>query len=193
MPRRYFELSDDLHIPGRWELGVPMDEHEEKVWTWLFRRGELADIKGQLRVPLYGPGKPLDFSLAGAAVPIVHAKVAFILKKLAPADVQLIPVEVESQTESYFILNTLRVVKCINDAACEEVKYWRPEDGQPELVGEYRVVSGMRIEPSLSEGAHLFRPWGWPVALVVSEDIKNALERVGTTGTRFEDVTGPGA
>lgn len=193
MQRRYFELSDDLHISGRWELGVPMDEREEKVWTWLFRRGEPADIKGQLRVPLYGPGEPLDFSLAGAAVPIVHAKVASTLTKLAPADVQLIPVKVDSQTESYFILNILRVVKCIHDAACEEVKYWRPEDGQPELVGEYRVVSGMRIAPSLVEGAHLFRPWGWPVALVVSEDVKNALERAGTKGTRFEDVTSPGS
>ncbi|MCY1075653.1 imm11 family protein [Archangium lansingense] len=193
MPRQYFELFDDLHIPGRWELGVPVDEHEARVWTWLFRRGEPVDIKGQLRVPLYGPGRPLDFSLAGAAVPVVHAKVASILATLAPADVQLIPVQVESQTGSYFILNILRVVKCIDDAACEEVKYWRSEDGQPELVGEYRVVSGMRIAPSRVGGAHLFRPWGWPVALVVSEEIRNALERVGATGTKFEDVTSPGA
>jgi hypothetical protein len=189
MPQRYFELLDDLHIHGRWELAVPVDEHNERVWTWLFRRGEPAEIKGQLRVPLYGAGRPLDFSLAGAAVPIIHAKVAAILSALAASDVQLIPVKVESQTESYFILNSLRVVRCIDDAACEEVKYWSPEDGQPELVGEYRVVSGMRIASSRVGGAHIFRPWGWPVALVVSEEVKSALERVGATGTKFEEVS----
>jgi hypothetical protein len=104
----------------------------------------------------------------------------------------LIPVKVESQQpDSYFILNILRVVRCIDDAACEEVKYWRPEHGQPELVGEYRAISGLRINPSQVEATHLFRPWGWPVALVVSEEVKSALERVGTTGTSFVDVTGP--
>jgi len=96
-------------------------------------------------------------------------------------------------TMSYFILNSLRVVRCIDDAACEEVKYWSPEDGQPELVGEYRVVSGMRIAPSRVGGAHIFRPWGWPVALVVSEEIKSALERAGASGTKFEEVSGSGA
>ena len=127
--------------------------------------------------------------MAGAAVPIVHEKVAALFSELAPAAVQLIPVEVESKSEQYFILNILRVVKCIDDAACVEIQRWTPEDGQPELVGEYRVVAGMRIDPMKVGDAKVFRPWGWPVVLLVSEDIKTAMERAGISGTSFQDVT----
>jgi hypothetical protein len=35
MARRYFKLSDDVHWPGRWELGAPLDGRGQKVWTWL--------------------------------------------------------------------------------------------------------------------------------------------------------------
>jgi len=34
----------------------------------------------------------------------------------------------------------------------------------------------------------VFRCEGWPGALIVSGEIKDALERVGATGTRFEEV-----
>ncbi len=190
---RYFKLSDDVYIPGRWELGAPLDGQGQKLWTWLFRRGEPAVVDGPIRIPLSHPGKSLDFSVAGAAVPIVHEKVAALFNELAPDAVQLIPVEVESRSEHYFILNILRVVKCIDDAACEEVQLWTPDDGQPELVGEYRVVAGMRIDPMKVGDAKVFRPWGWPVVLLVSEDIKTAMERVGVSGASFQDVTSSGS
>jgi hypothetical protein len=191
MAMRYFKLSDDVYVSGRWELGVPLDQHGQKVWTWLFRRGEPVELAGHLRVPLYRPGKPLEFSEAGAAVPIVHEKVASILSRLAPSDVQLIPAEVQAQNRRYFALNALRKVKCIDDAACEEVQYWTAEDDQPDMVGEYRVVAGMRIDPAKVGDAKVFRPWGWPVVLIVSEEIKEAMEREGVTGVKFQEVTGP--
>ncbi|HEX8821023.1 MAG TPA: DUF1629 domain-containing protein [Archangium sp.] len=189
MVTRYFKLSDDVYVPGRWELGAPLDGRGHKVWTWLFRRGEPAAVDGPIRVPLSHAGEPLDFSVAGAAVPIIHEKVAALFNELAPDAVQLIPVEVESRSEQYFILNILRVVKCIDDAACEEVQHWAPEDGQPDLVGEYRVVAGMRIDPTKVGDAKVFRPWGWPVVLLVSENIKTAMERAGISGANFQDVT----
>jgi hypothetical protein len=49
----------------------------------------------------------------------------------------------------------------------------------------------MRINPSKVGEAKVFRPWGWDVVLIVSEDIKQALERMGATGARFKEVTGP--
>ncbi|HZI05632.1 MAG TPA: hypothetical protein VEZ71_16500, partial [Archangium sp.] len=55
----------------------------------------------------------------------------------------------------------------------------------------YRSVSGMRIAPERVGEAQVFRPWGWEVVLLVSEDVKQALERVGATGQKFEEVTGP--
>ena len=82
-------------------------------------------------------------------------------------------------------------MKCIDEKASDEVRYWKPEHGQSARLGEYRSVSGMRIDPSRVGDAKILRPWGWDGALIVSEDIKQALERLGTLGARFKNVTGP--
>jgi hypothetical protein len=34
----------------------------------------------------------------------------------------------------------------------------------------------------------VFRTWGWEVALIVSGEIKTALETAGATGVRFTEV-----
>ena len=80
------------------------------------------------------------------------------------------------------------MVRCVDDARCAQVDYWKPEDRQPEKVGQYRIVYGLRIDASQPGDAHIFRPWGWPVALLVSERLKQALEAEGVTGTRFPPV-----
>jgi hypothetical protein len=130
----------------------------------------------------------LDFTQDAFATPVVHERVVRILERLGLHEVQFLPVEVENHPGPYFILNALRIIRCIDDARCEEVEYWRPEDGQPERVGEYQSVAGLRIDPTKVEGARIFRPWGWTLALLVSEDVKEALEREGITGTRFTEV-----
>jgi hypothetical protein len=190
MAKPYFDLFEDVHIPGRWHLDEPMDQQGQQLGTSQFRRGEPAHVEGRLRIPFYSPGKALDFSLAGTSVPVVHARVAAVFAELAPGDVQLIPAEVEGQSEPYFLLNITRVVKCIDDEASDEVRYVTPEHGLSDQLGEYRSVIGMRIDPSKVGDAQVFRTWGW-VAIVVSEVIKEALERMRVTGTKFQEVTGP--
>jgi hypothetical protein len=194
MAKRYFDLSDDVHVAGRWDLGTPIDAVGQAHGSWLFTQGVPAQVQGRLRVPLYRPGKPLDFSLADAgAIPVVHVKAASLLKELAPGDLQLFPVEIDGQPDHFRLVNVTRLVRCIDDEASEEVEYWLPEDGRPEKTGKYRAVAGMRIDPSKVGDAKVFRPWGWTIALIVSEDIKEALERAGVTGMKFKEVTGPSA
>jgi hypothetical protein len=191
MPKRYFDLSDDLHIPGRWHVGTTVDELGQEVDPWQFTEGRAVQVHKRMKMPLRQRGIPLDFTLAGLDIPVVNAKVASLFLELASSDVQLVPVDVEGQTQEHFILNATRVVKCIDDRASEEVEYWMPEDGRPDKTGTYRNVAGMRIDSTQVGDARVFRTWGWTVALIVSEDIKLALERLGATGPRFKAVTGP--
>jgi hypothetical protein len=193
MAQKYFELTEDMSSPDRWLLRDPIDEHGKEVRTRQFMSGEPTRFDGRLRVPVYHPGTSLDFTRVDTgAIPVVTEKVARVLTELVPGDVQLFPVEVDSRPEPYFLVNVTHLVKCIDDEASEEVRYWRPEDGRPEKVGQYRAVHGMRIDASKVVGAKVFRPWGWRVALIVSEDVKEALERTGATGLYFREVTGPG-
>ncbi|WP_164021521.1 imm11 family protein [Pyxidicoccus trucidator] len=190
MPVRYFDLHQNLYIPGRWYPDEPTDLHGQEIDDiWQFAEGHPVEFREPLRIPLYRSGRAVDFSLTPVGVtPIIHPKVASVFAELAPDDVQLFPVEVEGQPEPYFLLNVTRLVRCIDDSACEEVKYFKPEDGQPEKTGTYRSVIGLRIDKSLVGDVKVFRTWGWPIALIVPEDIKEALERTGATGMRFTEV-----
>ncbi|NMO17743.1 hypothetical protein HPC49_41150 [Pyxidicoccus fallax] len=177
-----------MRIPDRWVLNSPIDEHGREVDPWQFNEGRRLDLDARLRLRVALPGRELDFSLTGLGIVVVHERVARVLERMGVRDVQLIPVEVEGCSSAYFILSVLSTIRCIDDARCEEVQHWKPEDGQPEKVGEYRVVAGMRIDPTRVGDAHLFRPWGWSVALIVSDELKRALEHEGITGTRFIEV-----
>lgn len=189
MPMRYFKLSEDVYVPGRWELGTPIGAQGQELGSPVFLQGEPATVQGPIRIPLYQTGKPLDFSLADAgAIPVVHSKVGEFLARAAPNDVQLFPVEVETQREPYFLVNVIRIVRCIDDRASEEVAYWTEKDGLPEKVGTYFSVAGMRIDPTKVGDVKVFRTWGWHIALIVSEEIKEALERIGATGCKFKEV-----
>jgi hypothetical protein len=194
MSKRYFKLNDDVYIPGRWDLDTPMDAQGRKLDDWLFREGKPLSIEGRLRIPIgAGDGTVLDFTEAGIGVPIVSARAASLFAEMAPSDTQLIPVDVEAHLEPFYILVCTRVVKCIDDEKSGEVQYWRPEDGRPEMTGTYRAVYVMRIDPTKVGDAQVFRTWGYEGVLIVSEEVKQALERVGATGTRFTEVTGPAA
>lgn len=189
MPKRYFDLADDIYLPGRWELGHPLDLNGQQLEDpWQFRVGEPAPFEGPVRIPVKRPGTPLDFSHAAFSIPVVHVRVASLLAEMAPNDVQLIPVRIDGQPDEFCILNATRLVRCIDDHASGEVRFWKPEDGRPEKTGQYRAVYGMRIDSSKVGDAKVFRTWGWTVALIVSEELKEALERLGTTGTKFKEV-----
>ncbi|MBZ4335458.1 imm11 family protein [Corallococcus sp. AS-1-12] len=190
-PPRFYDLHDDFRAPGRWEPGDPLDLEDKVVGdVWMFTAGRPVDPPGPLHIPNEQRAAPLDFSLAGAGLtPVVHPRVAAVFARLAPEDVQLIPVHIEGQPEPYFLVVATRLIRCVDEAACLEIHRYGPGDGIPARVGQYRSVRGLRIDPDPVGRARVFRPWGWPVTLVVSEVVKEALEKEGVTGARFTPVT----
>jgi len=185
---RFFDLDDDRRSHDRWHLRHPVDEQGQKINPWQFDEGRWLEPQGLIRFPVRPDGRELEFTLAAFSIPVVHGRVVQLFERLGLQEVQFLPVQVEGHAGPWFILNTLRIIRCIDEARCREVRYFKPEDGQPEKVGQYRVVSGMRIDPAKVGVARVFRPWGWTVALVVSEDVKEALEREGITGTNFTEA-----
>ncbi len=140
-----------------------------------------------MHLPIEIAGRPLDFSWAGLSIPVVHVKVASMLSERAPGDVQLIPADIEGQPDQYLVLVATRLIRCIDEKA-SEVSFWTPEHGVPDKVGQYMGVDRMCIDKAKVGNAKVFRPEGWSSALIISEEIKDALDRMGATGTRFEEV-----
>ena len=190
MERRFFRLAIDVYVPERWYLSDPTNTAGDEIDDiWQFTDGGPVEVQDRMRVPIFRPGKPIDIEFAGAGqTPIVSERVASVFRELAPRDVQLFPVEVEGETAPYYVLNVAREIRCIDDAACIETQLYTPEDGRPEQVGEYRAVSGLRIDKSKVGDARVFRLWGWHPPIIVDEEIKEALERTGIVGGLFDEV-----
>lgn len=184
----YYELMDDRQSRTRWHLRGPVNEQGQPIDPWQFFKGKRLEPQGTIRFPVKPAGQALDFTWAAFSIPVVHERFVQLFQRLRVPDVQFIPARVEAHLEPYFILNALRIIPSIDEARCAEVEHWKPEDGQPETVGEYRSVAGMRIDPSKVGDARIFRPWGWDVALIVSNELKQAIEAAGLSGTRFVDV-----
>lgn len=187
---RFFVLRDDRSPRPRWHLGLIQGEQGQKIDPWQFEDGTWLELGCVPRFPLKHPGPPLEFTWAALSIPVVHGRFVQVFERLGLLqEVQFIPAQVEGHPGPYFILNALSVIRCIDDARCEGVLYWKPEDNRPDKQGEYRAVYGLKVDPSKVGGARVFRPWGWRVVLLVSEDVKQALEDAGITGARFTEAS----
>jgi hypothetical protein len=187
MPQ-YYQLLDDRRSSDRWHLGSPLNEDGEEIDPWQFKDGTVLELGCIPRFPVDLPGRPLDFCWAAFSIPVAHERFVGLFHALHVEGVQFIPARVEGHEGPWYILNALQIIRCIDDARSAEVQYWKPEDDRADKLGEYRAVYGLRVDPTKVGTARIFRPWGWRVALIVSQDIKEAIEAAGLTGTHFVEV-----
>ena len=204
MATAYFRVEDDVQLSGRWFLnglrdsegtqfdardftyGLPVDLGPPiRISTW--NDEELADAKTPLRVSRRRDGAPLDFTFADFDMPVVTARVASILAALASADIQRIPVSVDSHDGEFEIINAVSHLSCI-DPNESEIMWWTDADKRPDKVGKPRTVTRLRIDAGRALGRCIFRPEGWEIAPIVSGVVKTALEEAGVSGVRFTQV-----
>jgi hypothetical protein len=184
----WVRLADVPH----WLLETPTrDSGEAFHEPWMFADGRVLPNPGPLKVQISHPGEKRTFVFAGVEeTPIGSEAVANVFRTFAHNDVQLFPVSIDGEVGRFFAINVTRVLDCIDEERCLEVQHYS-EGSFPEFAGEYRWIYGLRIDPAKTEGAHVFRLKKFKIAFIVSEDIKNSLERVGNLGLSFERVTGP--
>lgn len=186
---KYFNLGCDVYIRGRWYLKSPVDENGNDVIPWQVMEGRPVTLGGPWSLSLMRQGHELDFTLTGLHVAVVSQQFVDLFERLGIQDeVQFIPVRVDGHPEPCFVLNPLRIIKCIDESKCEEFALWGPEDGDPEMVGHYRSIHGLRIDPTGVGNVHIFRPWGWQIAMIVSERVKLAMEEEDLVGPVFTEV-----
>ncbi|MCP3062235.1 hypothetical protein LXT21_25940 [Myxococcus sp. K38C18041901] len=177
----------------QWLIETPTRESGEAFdEPWMFADGRQLENPGKMKARISTPGAKRTFVFSAIEkTPLVSGPVANVFRVLVPDDVQLMPVSVQGESEPYFLVNATKAVDCIDEARCQEIQHDDADDGVPEFEGQYRWIYGLRIDPSKAEGSHVFRLKKFKVALIVSEEIKDALEQVGNLGVSFERVTGP--
>jgi hypothetical protein len=119
---------------------------------WMFVEGKPVADPGPLKTRPFSRGEERTFTVANAdRTPIANEQVANVFRALALDDVQLFQVAVEGASERYYIVNATKSFKCVDEKNSREVQVY-PQDGAvPERAGEYRSISGLRIDTSKIE------------------------------------------
>jgi len=186
---KYFDLFDGETIPGRWHLGdiLAQDGSEPE-----FARCIRFEGPGPLVAEVQYEGRALDFCVSAFNAPVVSVRLANAVSAVAGSSVQCIPLLVPGHVGMMMVLNSLRVVRCLDETRSEFSKFTENDRVRPDLAGQYKSVPKQIVDPkAIPSDAHVFRIEGWFVTLIVSETVKDAMERVGCVGATFRDVNPP--
>lgn len=182
---RYYDLTDDVHIASRWHLG---DVRLSDGADVRLLSGKRLSLLAPATVEVTVKGRPLEFCLTSFAAPIAVTSLAQAMANLAGPDLEVVPVRIDERGE-YAAVNATRVIPCIDETRSVCMK-WTKRDHRADLAGQYRMVGNLHIVArAVPSDVHVFRIDGWPVALVVSEAMKLAMEKQGCFGAKFTDVT----
>jgi hypothetical protein len=138
-------------------------------------------------LPIDSPGKQVAFCLGAFDMPVVSQAVREWIERIAPGEAEFFPVDIDRAIEPYSILNALCRCECLDESR-SEFTMWTPEDNRPEMLGKYRMISTIRIDPARTDGHHLFRIARWPLALIVSDKLRRALVDIPNLGVVFDPV-----
>lgn len=181
---KYFDLFENWAIRGRWHIGEVLlpDSSEPRL-----RAGLRLNDARPLQAEVHHIGHVLNFCLTSFAVPIATRDLANVVAAVAGSDVQCIPVRISRQS-GMFVLNSVRVIRCVDERRSEFIK-WTDHDDCPDKTGQYRQVTKLVLDRmAIPPDAHFFRVEGWKIALIVSEVVKDAMERVGCYGAEFTEL-----
>lgn len=99
-----------------------------------------------------------------------------------------IVIEGTSVVRNYAIPHCLRMVDCLDETQSDILK-WPSDAGERSANHRYRMVTNLAIDRrKVPASAHFFRIQRWPIALIVSELVKDAMQRKGCLGAKFEQV-----
>jgi len=185
----YFRLFFDIEMPDAWYLECVKDSTGREILPVVFRHGHrfeaVSDVHPYVEVLI--AGQPADFRYTVGGVPISSKRFGEIVQRIAPTDIQRIPVAVrlrngsEYSSEGYEILNVLAVLECL-DIAHSKVSRYPQTHWDREKVGNIAAVTRLKILPERAAGHHIFRLAEWPTIIVISEKLRDAFCEAGLTG-----------
>lgn len=181
---KYFALRDDFSIENRWHIS---DIGDTKGAETQFLDGKSLSPQGPLRARVGTRGRSLPFSVSSFGGPMANEKLSLAMVDASGDELQRFPVDIEGYS-GFFALNATRTIRCLDESRTEFTK-WTTADHRADLAGEYRMVIGVRILADLvPHSTSCFRIEGWTVVLVVSERLREAMERAGCEGAVFREV-----
>jgi len=175
----YFELFCDLRAPDRrWYLNGPWGV-DGRLLDEAFTSGRKYEGPAPVTCAIGTAGPALELTMTEELVPILNDRAAAIFSAHIGKDAQLVQARVSGFDTTLWAVNVLAIADCIDDAKCKEVTRWTAADGNPSLIGKYRKIEGLQIDPARVGGRSIFRPNGWELSVIVNDSLAGALKNAG--------------
>ncbi|MBD3640342.1 MAG: hypothetical protein HUJ18_05045 [Marinobacter sp.] len=185
---KFYRVLADPKAVNRWHLKAPVTACGIEIDPRNFTSGTFYTGETSLDLQLRRLGQPVDFNFCDFDMLVVKREINSNLERNFGDAIQRIPVRIQNFQEEFEILNVLNVVDCIDEVKSEYLK-WEPQDGRPEKIGAYRMMTKLVIDPEKAKGHSIFRLDGWKIAVIVSDEIKKYLENRSVSGIVFQQVT----
>jgi hypothetical protein len=183
---RFYELSFDDDLT-RWQLGLARRFADgTPVDIWAYRRCTIIESSRPVPLEVTRAGKEVDYNDTAFSATVVSERLAEIWKSFTPGRIQLLPAEIARSSSVWYVANFLDCVDCI-DHARSRIKYCPADD--PDRPLKPRAVMRMVIDCARAEGHHLFRVVDWKVAVIVSAELREAMEERGFSGVEYEPAS----
>jgi hypothetical protein len=183
----YWELLDDIYsFPERWQLG---DIEGLSNWVFTYPKRDDAEpriCKGILSVKIAKNGEPLDYTMAGYAfVPIVSNMAAAILEKVGGVEFYDIDFASPVDTTGFKIMRVLNAVDCLDERESDFKIRQSDDPVRPDLAGDYYGITHLVLNAARIGDAGIFRLSRALHYLIVSDRVKELLEKGGVKGAYF--------
>jgi hypothetical protein len=175
--RRYRFIDIKKHVAD----GQPSD-------VWQYHHCVRIDDPRPVPFKVILPGVPLDYTDTTFGAVVLSERLAGVFANIAGDDIQLLPADVEGvEGEGQWkVMNVLANPDCIDLSRSRHSINSPDHRFHPNLPGGFTAFV---IDPARAGGHHILRPKLWEVAVVVSERIKDEMEKMEALGAEFRLCT----
>ena len=187
---KYYQLTNEADAEALEVLDVKGQtfEFDRELWDSLVQGKSLAANWKPVYVQgFFDPGgEPKDFAgFLARSLMFVNPKAWKVIRQLCEADAEALPV-LHVDGREYLVLNVLSVVDGL-DLAKSDVRYVKGVSESPDTA---MAINKYCFKQEAIRDRHMFRCLeGRRDDAIVSEELKQLIEREGLTGARFKPLT----
>ncbi|WP_426343264.1 imm11 family protein [Pseudoduganella sp. R-32] len=186
--KKFFRVDADSRVWNRWYLKSPVDLSGVDIDPRRFTKCEPYLQSVGLTFPVRSTGNRMEFNFCDFDMPVVTSRIFMAISEIAGNRIQWIQVKIEGVKNDYGILNVLDSVACLDERK-SGFERWGEDSARPDKIGKIRSITHLRIDPNKVGEHHIFRLSDWMIAMVVSSEVKELLEKMGVAGISFEPLT----
>ena len=199
MKPRYFRWSQDNREDdsdsSTWFLKIELIGYDE----WDLKTGHTIE-KWDLNTLAYYDDRyaeQTDFPSTRFMLPVYSSRLKSLVQGKGVVGIQYLPLKIRHSLTSveiygYHLVNYLKIVDCLDRVHSvygtwtkDNLLFW---EKRPWMLGTFRDVKRVVLDPDKIGDAQLFRLWGWEDVVIIRDDLKYAIEETGISGCWFTEL-----